>query len=367
MSRTLRMILGVTAVSAVFAGCAPGDGDAADPSETPVSAIDEFLGLSNGDDWQEQEARIQESVRVCMLENGFEYIPVDYSDEMVSGPTEYSSEDQLADIKENGFWITTQFGREMEEPGPDSTSDEWVDPNQEITEAMSEEELAAYQEALWGNGTDGYETVTEVDPETGEEYEYQTGYGSGCYGEAQEAEYGDQQMGQEQMWEDLSPLYEDLYAQVEADPRIVEMQAGWAKCMTDRGYDFANQNEMYEFVYEDFQARLTEIVGEENVMGKDPMADWTQEEIDEFMETATDEDWNELYAPPDPATLDYDRDALAALQKEEIDMAVADFECNDGYWDKYQEIYVEIEKKFLEDHLAEFEAIKNASKEEADA
>jgi hypothetical protein len=40
-------------------------------------------------------------------------------------------------------------------------------------------------------------------------------------------------------------------------------------------------------------------------------------------------------------------DALAALQQEEIDVAVADFECRDNYWEVYQEISQEYEADFI--------------------
>ena len=53
-------------------------------------------------------------------------------------------------------------------------------------------------------------------------------------------------------------------------------------------------------------------------------------------------------------------EALAALQQEEIDLAVADFECRGDYWEVYQEVSEEYEAEFIAENRAILEEIRAA-------
>jgi hypothetical protein len=70
--------------------------------------------------------------------------------------------------------------------------------------------------------------------------------------------------------------------------------------------------------------------------------------VEAFFEEKTEEEIDAFFREAEQATRDdVDMDALAALQQEEIDVAVADFECRDNYWEVYQEISQEYEADFI--------------------
>jgi hypothetical protein len=119
-------------------------------------------------------------------------------------------------------------------------------------------------------------------------------------------------------------------------------------------------NKMYETVYEDLQARFEEIVGP-NGGYADPFADWTPEEIDAFFQEKTQEEIDAFFAAAESeASANVDQDALAALQQEEIDMAVAAYECQGDYYEVYQEISEEYEADFIAANREALEQIREA-------
>lgn len=322
----------------------------------------DFFGYGNEDpeaqeaEFREQEARIQEAVRQCMAEAGFEYQPALPPEGSFMVGEEWDEEEY---VKTQGFGITTWYGNEELTEGP-VVEEEWVDPNQEMLEAMSESEATAWNEALYGTQEEQEASqISRVDPETGEEYFEMTGYGPGCFGEAQEAEYGDMEATQE-LWTELQPAMDAMYQQVEADPRIVELNEQWAACMAEKGYEYESMTAMQESVYTDFQERFDAIVGPNGGFA-DPFAGMTQEEIDAFFAEKTQEEIDAFFAAAEEeAQQNVDQEALAALQQEEIDLAVADYECRGDYWETYQEVSEEYEADFVAENREILEQIREA-------
>jgi hypothetical protein len=350
----------------IVAAC--GGGNAADPETTEDSSpgeetLADFFGWANDDpeaaevEFREQEARIQESIRQCMAEAGFEYQPVLPPEGSFGVVQEEFDEEEW--VRTQGFGITTWYGNEEEMMGPER-GEEWVDPNQETLEAMSESESQAWYEALYGTEEEQMEgATTEIDPETGEEYTVTSGYGAGCSGEAYEAEYGDQR-ATEDLWMELNPEMEAMYERVQADPRIVELDQQWSACMAEAGYQYESMTQMQEAIYDDFYARFEAIVGPDGGYA-DPFAGWTQEEIDAFFEEKTQEEIDAFFAEAEATSReDVDMEALAALQQEEIDLAVADFECRGDYYEVYQEVSEDYEAEFVEQNREILEQIREA-------
>jgi hypothetical protein len=350
-----------------------GGGNAADPEATGTDegaseesssegeTMADFFGYGTEDpeaqeaEYREQEARIQESIRQCMAEAGFEYQPVLPPEGSFMVGEEWDEEEY---VRTQGFGITTWYGNEeLNEPVPE---EEYIDPNQEMLEGMSESESTAWYEALYGTPEQQEEaSKTVVDPETGEEYMEMTGYGPGCSGEAYEAEYGSMD-DTNALWEELQPEMDAMYQQVQADPRIVELDEEWAACMAERGFEYESATAMQESVYTDFQARFDEIVGP-NGGYADPFEGWTQEEMDAFFEEKTQEEIDAFFAAAqEEAEQSVDMEALAALQQEEIDLAVADFECRGDYYEVYQEVSEEYEADFIAENRAMLEEIRAA-------
>jgi hypothetical protein len=367
MRRGLLLAMAMLIVAACGGG--GGGGTGADSTTGGSSAetsgegetMADFFGYGTEDpeaaeaEYREQEARVQEAVRQCMAEKGFEYIPVVPPDSAFMVGEEWDEEEY---VRTQGFGITTWYGNEEEFAGP--VEEEWVDPNQEMWDSMSESELTAWNEALYGTEEENEALMTtEVDPETGEEYQIMTGYGPGCYGEAQEAEYGDMAAG-EDLWAEIQPAMDAMYQQVEADPRIVELNEQWAACMAEKGYEYESMTAMQEVVYTDFQERFDAIVGPNGGFA-DPFAGWTQAEIDAFFEEKTQEEIDAFFAAAEEeARQNVDMEAIAALQQEEIDLAVADYECRGDYWEVYQEVSEEYEGEFIAENREVLEQIREA-------
>lgn len=321
----------------------------------------EFFGWEQDDpeaaqaEYRDQESRIQESIRRCMAEEGFEYQPVLPPEEAFQVWDETDEEER---VRTQGFGITTWYGNEEEFGG--GPGEEWIDPNQEAVEAMSEGERQAWFDALYGTQEEQEEDMqSEVDSETGETIYYSEGYGAGCQGEAYGGEYGEAEDTQS-LWEEIQPAMDAMYQQVEADPRVVEANEAWAACMADAGYEVATRNDMWESVYSDFQARFDAIVGP-NGGYVDPFEGWTEDEINAFFEEKTQDEIDAFFEEAESARrTDIDEEALAALQQEEIDMAVADWECAADMNDLYTEVSAEYEAEFVAANRAVLEQIREA-------
>jgi hypothetical protein len=342
-------------LTACGGGAAPGpgdnDGSTTTAAGTEPESIAAFFGFPTGDDpeaaqafYQAQETRIQEMIRTCMAEQGFEYIPAVYPQPDIA-TMEF---DQIEYARTQGFGITTWYGNEEQFSGPEV---DWVDPNQALIEAMSESEMEAYYEALHGppmereTSSDGETLVTMSG----------SGFGSGCYGEASEEVYGNQN----QVYEVMSAELEDMYARVQADPRIAEANSTWAGCMSERGFSYESTEQMYTEVYEDFQQRFDAIVGP-NGGYVDPMEGWTDAERETFFTEKSQEEIEAFFAAAqNEAEQDIDQEALAELQQEEKDLAVANAECSADMNDLYTELYKEYETQFITDHRARLEEIRD--------
>jgi hypothetical protein len=365
--RRSTVLLAIMAI--VIAGCgAESDPEAAaaasaDSSDDEESLAD-FFGYAEEDpeaaeaNYREQEVRVQESIRSCMAAAGFEYQPINPPEGSFGFVDEEWDEGEW--VREQGFGITTWYGNEEEFTETTVEGEEWTDPNQEMLDAMSEPQREAWYAALYGTEEEQMEdSYTEVDPETGEEYTVMEGHGAGCQGEAYTAEYGEQTEN-EDLWEELSPAMDAMYQQIQADPRIVELDQEWSTCMGSAGYEYESMNTMHETVHQDFQTRFDAIVGP-NGGYTDPFEGWTQEEIDSFFEEKSEEEIEAFFSEAEQTTRDdIDMDALAALQQEEIDLAVADFECRDGYWETYQEVTEDYEADFIAANREILEQIKES-------
>lgn len=354
----------VVLVLAACGGGAPADSAPSETSDAPRAdegggSLAGFFGYGEGEseaaqaDFRDQEARVQEAIRACMAREGFEYIPIVPPDSAFQVWDEADEEER---VRTQGFGITTWFGNE-EEFG---AGEEWVDPNQEAVETLSDAERQAWYDALWGTEEEQQEGMTsEIDAETGETIYYSEGFGAGCQGEASEAVYGSQD-GSQALWEELQPAMEAMYQRVEADPRIVEANSAWASCMAEKGYELGSRNAMWETVHQDFQARLDEIVGPDGGYG-DPFEGWSEDEINAFFEEKTQEEIDAFFEEAQAASqADIDQEALSALQQEEIEMAVADFECAQGWNDLYQEVSEAYEADFISENRAILEQIRDA-------
>lgn len=319
------------------------------------SPLAEFMGWGgfgddfDEDDYIEQERQIERSVQECMQKQGFEYNPRDVSDDNFFGggmwPGEDLSEEEYA--AQYGFGMSTTFDDSFFGGFESDEMDEYVDPNGELMEAMSDGERDAWQLALYGKQPDfDEETGMPIDPETGEPSEdYFYGGPSGCFGEAQEAIYGsfDSMMA-------LDDEFQELYDRIEADPRIAEISEKWASCMAEAGFTFTSTQDMYDSMSTDFNELQNEIFSS---FGPGPGFDEAE------METMTDAELEALFAPP---SLTEEQEArLAVIQEEEIKLAVANQACDQGADEIYMTVSAEYELQFIEDNRALLEGARGGN------
>ncbi|PZF80958.1 hypothetical protein [Jiangella anatolica] len=358
-----------------LAGCGDDDGgdgqndgtngDSADQSGDgeELSPLEEYLGENSGlisggavtmavsaaemdEDERQKLRQVEELVAACMEEAGFEYIPVD----PMAGDT---GEDPFAEAyalppdefaREYGYGYTTLMNPEKEQ--------EWVDPNQEIRDGLSEGALEEYYRVLWGDGVevaDGGGGVA-ISPQEGASGAPQAPLQQGCHGEARAEVYGEDDgmmMGPDMS--EFEGLFEDLDAlrqRIESDPRITEAAEEWAACMAEAGYsEFEGPDDPESAVMD----RLSELYG------------WD----DEAPTDAPEEDEPSVSIGGEGGELpEIDEAALAELQEYEIAVATADYECEqDGFGEVRREVAWGFEEEFVEQHRDELERYRDAMAE----
>lgn len=275
-SRTAAVAAALITLTLGLAGCGSDGGTnngGESPSEPELGPLDKYFEQMYGDYDEEQSnadmIRIEELTAECMAELGFQYTPVDYSSQggmVVSSEADDIPWDTLEFAEQYGYGATTNPWGD-EQPLPEETGEEWVDPNQEYVETMSETEQQAYWEALYG-----VQNFDETDPEAEYEYNWED---AGCQGAASNEVYGDMGMGGSD--DEFTALQEDMNAMWEAsmaDPRIAELNAEWATCMADAGYaGLAEPADAQNLIYE-----KTNAIYEDAYADLDPNGEWTEED-----------------------------------------------------------------------------------------
>lgn len=334
--RHLSAVAVLAGIALGLSGCgsdATGDGDSAASPEYEPGPLEAYFteiygGPQDEDAANAQMMRIEEATAACMAEQGFEYIPMDYSQQ---GGSFVVTEDEIPwgtreFAEQYGYGITTQ--PMQEEMIPDENAEEWIDPNQEYVEAMSEAEREAYYIALYGE-----QTFEESADGEAQEYDWTQ---AGCSGRAQQ-EANAVGIDADQM----SALEEEMNAMWEAmavDPRFAALDEAWATCLADAGFPgFTRMGEAEEA----FSERANKVYEE-------AYSDQTQEMTEEeYM--AIDEEVQRQ---------------LAEISSEEIETAVADFTCREEvrYEATSREISLEYEQEFVDTHRAELEAWVESAK-----
>jgi hypothetical protein len=236
--------------------------------EADLPPVEEQIGL-DGDAVFERQARAENLIRDCMKAQGFDYVPVDPVDQQAKlvGSTGLSGEEFE---KQYGYGITTLYEERQQSAGG---------PNDAIRSALDPAGQAAYDRALYG---DDPTATFAVALDTGDFARL-----GGCLKKATE-----QVFGGAAVLHTLQTKLDELDERILADPRVAKAIAAWSKCMRARGYDLA-EPEQVDVV---LQQQLEAIVG-----------------------------------PSTQPTSDYDRAALAALQREEVDMVQADIACEERH------------------------------------
>jgi hypothetical protein len=253
--------------------------------EKPAEAVEfeETLGFS-GDGIRERQSRVEGEIRECMKAQGFDYIPLDplVQERALTGKA--MTEEEF--IKQFGDGVSTLFGRGL---GREQTN-----PNERVRTSLSEADRTAYDRALGGDNPAA--TFAEA-VDSGDFSEL-----GGCTKQASEAEFGGGPVVTA-----LIRKLDELDERIGQDQRMIKAGEKWSACMAKEGYRYDEPDDIEEDLTERFQA----IVGREVKPG------------------AT--------APPSP-DISYDRAALAALQREEVELGAADLECENRELDPVERV-----------------------------
>lgn len=249
--------------------------------------VEEQVGF-DGDAALERQARAENLIQRCMKARGFDYVPVDPAAQRDAflGSRGLSEDEYVAQF---GDGITTLYEERLQLAE--------IGPNQAIRAALGPADQAAYDRTLYGD--DPTQTLL-LALDTGDFSRL-----GGCVKEATDTVFGGAQV-----FESLVAKLDELDQRIVSDPRMVAAIDKWQACMRQSGYDFASSDEGDQ----DLERRLEAIVG-----------------------------------PPDSRTTDYDRAALAALQRDEVAQVTRDIACEDKHVVAVEDkVQAEYEREFRE-------------------
>lgn len=211
----------------------------------------------------------------CMADAGFEYVPVDVKTiEAAQARVRTEPGYTRRTFKEQwGLAVTTRFDNPVRDTG--------LGPNLQIWKSLPPADRDAYFQTLFGDNwnADFAFTFDEEDFSS-------TG---GCTREAVSKVFTDEQLRGEY----VNP--KDVL--VDADERVIAATKKWSQCMHERGYEY---EEDQDEIIEEYQERLADLLDGD-----------------------------------DPASLTGERAAaLEKLQQEEIDVSLADLECQIAHTDE---------------------------------
>ncbi|KAA3641500.1 MAG: hypothetical protein DWP92_01060, partial [Armatimonadetes bacterium] len=239
-------------------------------------------------------------------------------------------------VAQYGFGIATMMVEDQRMGEVDIEAEMAKDPNNAIVDAMSDTERDAYYEALYGVQLEFEEpggdspgvtvapsadvTVAPTEP-------------TGCQNTAYEETYN--QGAQMEFYEQFGPMMEDLYSNLESDPRITELKGQWSSCMAEAGYDFTDEQDAQIFLL-----RRLEEVGAITDLDIQPDGNG----------------WGYGGSEIEPGSSV--EAAVKEIAAEEIAMAKVSLDCSGDIDKVFQEVYQEAEQRFIAENLAELEQFK---------
>ncbi len=375
-----RLIIATLVLAAAACG-GSASGDAAPQSEPSLYS---YFGFDPDDPEAaaarslQLERRRQELVASCMAEAGFEYIPA--VNPGLGVVTFRDAATEAEEVRNRGFGVSIREDRTSDRPGP-----EWVNPNDAIWEGLSGSEREAYEAALWGSGAT-VETVAYVEEQApaagpppadgtpsagGESIQVAEEAGEEAPVAVAEEEVSDDFRADgcdadaareiyevdDRLFRELQPGLEEMNQRVTADPRVAEAAEGWTRCMSERGYPYRDEDELYQKGVADLETRYRALVPV-----AEPFAGWSEEEIERFWAESSGEQVDDFFAAADlRVRQEADQEALAALQQEERDLAAADFACSqqrDAVWNA---VRVEHETRFIRDNREVLEQVRESA------
>jgi hypothetical protein len=219
---------------------------------------------------QAKRLKVESLVATCMKKQGFEYVPLDPSVMLVNNGRFVISglgEDDFR--KQYGYGLTTTYGTPL---GTKAVAN--PNPNAKIRDALNPSDQKAYDKTLNGGSEDGSFASAIVQGDFG--------MLDGCNRSAAAEAFG----GGDAL-NVVSSTLEEIDKRVSADPQMVQAEKKWRECLNAAGFKFSTSDQIDEHL----KSGLKAIVGS------------------------------------NPENTTFDRNALAALQQEELRTAEADWAC----------------------------------------
>lgn len=310
--RRSSVVVSALAAAALLAGCTGGLGGG--PADDELSPLEKIFNEMSGADmspedqekmWAEHNKKVEELVAECMQKEGFEYIPnVDNGGVSIGTDVEWKPDDREW-VSQWGYGAAKSPG--SDDPGGDTI--EWVDPNSDYLNGLSESEQNAYWEVLYGPPMEG----DTIDVEWSWEQ-------NGCYGWAQHEAEGDSPYA---MWEseEADAFYaalETYYTDMQNNEGIRKLDEEWSSCMSGAGYSFAKRDDAQNEIFEELNAYY--------------------ENLTEWIEN-------------DPK--------IDEIHEKEVALALADLDCREktDYTKRARTVQFELEEQFIAQHKAEIDAL----------
>jgi hypothetical protein len=323
------------------------------PVEEPET-LEEFFGWSEYDAeteeerWREQELEAQELIAECMAAEGFEYTPWIPDDEGADvWPGEGLTPEEFTAQWGYGMFTMMLHEADMMESGEQPWGEPQDDPNWAYADSLPEAEQEAYYRALEGDWESWFQEHQEEIEAAEQEGEWigDPTYEDigGCRNLAWESVGMGPNPELDEAWNELGPKFDQLWERIYADERVVAVNAEWSDCMGEAGFDFADEEEIWQYL-DGLMMELWE--------GEDGSPDTTVPE-DEPEEGDLEEEWS-------PFPFGVSRADIEALADEELEIAGADLACRrDHALDEIvDEVRAEYEAQFIAENRAQLEKIR---------
>jgi hypothetical protein len=328
--------LAATAMMFVLAGCSGTAGD--DGLSYEDSPLTKYVTAAYGGDlspeeqqkqMEENQREIEELVAKCMADEGFEYAPNTDAGGMVMSDSGNEWEPEKREwVEKYGYgMVNSPFSEQQAE----ESAEEYVDPNQEYVESLSESEQTAFYETLYG--------VTPEEDELSEDGSYEYRWeDAGCQGAAQH-EVDGEDVWQSDEFADLRSKMEELWTSSQESPELADLNAEWASCMADKGEPgFSAQSEAAQSISDEQTVIYDTAFGD----GSEPV----DTESADFVDPSQSPE-------------------MKALGERELELALVDLECREktSYIEESLKLQFAREEKFIADNKAELDAFKAAAEQ----
>ncbi|MET3808742.1 hypothetical protein ABIB25_005772 [Nakamurella sp. UYEF19] len=287
-----------------------------------------------------EDKLVQTEVAACMKRAGFGYMPY-----LPAAQRQVLPVGDRSWAEKYGYGISTEVNKIT----PES------DPNFVIRQGMSASERKAYDQALYGDGglltTASGRSVSIGGNGSGPVPAGPGGPGPaasgpnqpvrpGCFESASTKVFGAAPRIEVGEFDELFKAMQKLTAAIDVDPRVAPKVTAWAGCLADAGHPGLSK-------IEDAQNSIMKKWSDLNGWKFTPGSGGSGVSIAAL--GAVSADGKKL----DPTK-------VTALRQEEIALAVKDLDCRVGYQVVHDQVRVELESKFVQDHKAELERYRNS-------